>query len=147
MTLLELLVVLAILAILFGLTSVGYAGFVQSSRVKEASLLISQRLNQAQIRAKKDNKRYTVTVVNTTTLRVTPNGGTAVDTALPPGTRFTATTVTALPTMNFDPPFGALSEYQTGGANVPALTVEAVANTAKTRTVKVITLLGDMVVQ
>lgn len=146
-TLLELLVVMAILGILLALANMSYAGFVQSSRVKEASIFVAQRLARAQTQAKRENRRWSFQIVNASTFRTGPVAGTLMDVALPLGTQFSAATVTAAATLSYDPPYGARSDYQTSGTAVPAFTIEATANASKARTVKVVSLLGQVVIQ
>lgn len=146
-TLLELLVVMAILGILFGLVTFGYAGFVQSSRVKETSVFVAQRLVRAQTQAKRENRRWSFQVTGAGTFRTGPVAGTLANISLPEGTQFSAATVSAAATVNYDPPYGARSGYQTNGTAVSSFVIQATANTSKTRTVKVVSLLGQVVIQ
>lgn len=145
-TLLELLMVIAVIGILLAVSSAQYAQFIQSTRVKEAATFVQQRLAATQASAKQKNEAWVFKVKDKTTFQAGPTGS-VTDISLPAGTEFDSATVTALATVTFVPPYGARSDYQNTTTGVTSFGVVSSVNAAKTRTVKIVSLLGQVVVQ
>lgn len=145
-TLLELLVVIAIIGIL---VTVGFGAsirLVQVGRVQEAAQTLAYHIKTARANSKSSNQAWEVTIVNATSYKYGRTG--ALKTVqLPASTTFTPATVTSAPSMTFNPPWGASTQYAAGTSSVPTFVIQGTQSTTVTRSVKVISVLGEVAVQ
>lgn len=91
------------------------------------------------------NVSWTFTVVNTGKFSYGPTSGTKQEETVESRTGFTTASVGK--SVQFDAPWGAMTQYGTGASSVPTFVVQSKGNTAVQRSVKVVSLLGEVVVE
>ena len=139
-TLLEVLVVLAILGILLAEGTGPYHGWAQSVAVREAAEELAVNITRAKTAAKRENTPWTLQVTGETSYELGPVGGTMQRVNLPDTVRLTTTGSSVV----FIPPHGV---RQSSSLGAPSFALQHHANPSKTRTVKVISIIGEVVVQ
>lgn len=87
------------------------------------------------------NVSWTFTVVNTGKFSYGPTSGTKQEETVESRTGFTTASV------GKSVHWGAMTQYGTGASSVPTFVVQSKGNTAVQRSVKVVSLLGEVVVE
>ncbi|GGJ35748.1 prepilin-type N-terminal cleavage/methylation domain-containing protein [Deinococcus roseus] len=142
-TLLEMLVVLAVLGLLVALGLSPYRYFVNTAKVNQAAEQFARDVENQRFNVKKTNTARTITI-NTSTNSYTLGTST---TTLPSGTKIALGT-NATSTITFYPPFGTtISPVGVASPNIRSYTISLSSNSSYSRTVNVVGLIGKVVVK
>ncbi|ACO45511.1 prepilin-type N-terminal cleavage/methylation domain-containing protein [Deinococcus deserti] len=132
-TLIEVLVVIAMIGILSVIGAGSYSRWLANNDVQLAAATLTQRIQEARTLAKRGTANVVLTTV-ADSATFTSNGKTY---SVPAATIKTAQTLT------FQPPYGVLSN-----PTYPIdVTVQSTRNSAVTRKVRIISMLGKVVIQ
>lgn len=141
LTLLEILVVLAVLGILLGVAYDTGLRWLQKTQVQHGVTQVEQDIALARSQAKRKNEAVAFEVTSLTGYSV----GSAVR-ELPAGTTFTSAALNRK--LTFQAPFGVLGGPASGDCTLPCeFQVQHRANTGFSRTVRVVSLLGYGVIR
>lgn len=140
-TLLELLVVLAMLAIMFAIAWGPANGYMAQARVKEGAEQFARDVQGEHFEAKRRNATRTVTVSSSGTTYTI--AGTTYN--LPSGVRFSSSSAGNI---TFYGPYGTtIATSGVAGPNLQSFTLISAQNSSFTRTVTVVGLIGKVIVK
>ncbi|MFC4426778.1 pilus assembly FimT family protein [Deinococcus navajonensis] len=132
-TLLEILIVVAVIGILSSIGAVSYSRWIANNDAQLAAATLTQRIQEARTLAKRGTTNVVLsTVADSTTF--TSNGRTY---------SVQAATIKTAQTLTFQPPYGVLSN-----TTYPIdVTVQSTRNSTVTRKIRIISMLGKVIIQ